>query len=52
MNHYATKVSPADVANTNDRVAPTTQAEPSRGGKEMIESVPSSNVFSGAEFTT
>ncbi len=49
MNHYATTVSPADVADRNDRIAPTTQTEPSRGGGEMNESVPSSDVFSGPE---
>ena len=33
-------------------VAPTTQAEPSRGGEQMIESVPSSDVFNGTERVT
>ena len=29
--------------------APTTQTEPSGGGGEMVESIPSSDVFSGPE---
>ena len=49
MNHYSTTVSQADVADPNDRIAPTTQTEPPRGGREMVEFVPSSDVFSGPE---
>lgn len=48
MNHYATNVSPTDVAAPND--LSRRQPRQSRlGGEEMVESVPLSDVSSGLE---
>ena len=39
----------AAVQTETSDTTPTTQTEPSRGGREMVEFIPLSDVFSGTE---